>query len=106
MAPMSGFGPTGDDPFGGLPFFGDLGRMLGGMAGAGGGLQWDAARQMAMQVASGGESEANIDPIARMDVEQLARVADLHVANQTGHTTYMHGRGLTALPGPHMHGGH
>ena len=76
MLPMSGFGPPGDDnPFEGMPFFGDLGRMLGGMGGAGGGLQWDAARQMAMQVASGGESEANIDPIARMDVEQLARVA-------------------------------
>ena len=98
MAPMSGFGPTGDDPFGGLPFFGDLGRMLGGMAGAGGGLQWDAARQMAMQVASGGESEANIDPIARMDVEQLARVADLHVANKTGLTTSMTGRGVQVVP--------
>jgi putative hydrolase len=99
MASMSGFGPTGDDnPFEGMPFLGDLGRLLGGMGGAGGGLQWDAARQMAMQVASGGESEANIDPIARMDVEQLARVADLHVAQKTGLSTSMTGRGVQVVP--------
>jgi putative hydrolase len=99
MAVMSGFGPTGDDnPFEGMPFLGDLGRMLGGMGGAGGGLQWDAARQMAMQVASGGESEPNIDPIARMDVEQLARVADLHVAQKTGLSTSMTGRGVQVVP--------
>jgi len=95
---MSGFGPTGDDdPFGGLPFFGDLGKMLGGMGG-GGGLQWDAARQMAMQVASGGESEPNVDPIARMDVEQLGRVADLHVAQKTGLSTSITGRTVQVVP--------
>jgi putative hydrolase len=99
MLPMSGFGPTGDDdPFEGMPFFGDLGKMLGGLGGTAGGLQWDAARQMAMQVASGGESEANIDPIARMDVEQLARVADLHVARKTGLSTSMTGRGVQVVP--------
>lgn len=99
MHVMSGFGPTGgDNPFEGLPFFGDLGRMLGGMGGAGGGLQWDAARQMAMQVASGGESEPNIDPIERMDVEQLARVADLHVAQKTGLSTSMTGRTVQVVP--------
>jgi putative hydrolase len=99
MLPMSGFGPTGDDnPFEGMPFFGDLGKLLGGMGGAAGGLQWDAARQLAMQVASGGESEANIDPIARMDVEQLARVADLHVAQKTGLSTSMTGRGVQVVP--------
>lgn len=99
MLGMSGFGPTGgDNPFEGMPFFGDLGRMLGGMGGAAGGLQWDAARQMAMQVASGGESEPNIDPIARMDVEQLARVADLHVAQKTGLSTSMTGRGVQVVP--------
>jgi putative hydrolase len=98
MQPMSGFGPTGDDdPFGGLPFFGDLGKMLGGLGG-GGGLQWGAARQMAMQVAAGGESEPNIDPIARMDVEQLGRVADLHVAQKTGLSTSVTGRGVQVVP--------
>jgi len=87
----------GDDPFGGLPFLGDLGKLLGGMGG-GTGLQWDAARQMAMQVASGGESEPNIDPIERMDVEQLGRVADLHVAQKTGLSTSVTGRSVQVVP--------
>jgi putative hydrolase len=98
MQPMSGFGPTGgDDPFEGVPFLGDLGRLLGG-AGAGGGLQWDTARQMAMQGAPGGESEPNIDPIERMDVEQLGRVADLHVAQKTGLSTSVTGRSVQVVP--------
>ncbi len=95
---MSGFGPTGgDDPFGGLPFFGDLGRLLGGM-GAGGGLPWDAARQVALQIATAGESEPNVDPVARMDVEQLARVADLQVTAKTGLSTTVTGRGVSVVP--------
>jgi len=99
MQPMSGFGPTGDDdPFGGMPFLGDLGKLLGGLGGGGRGLQWDAARQMAMQVASGGESEPNIDPIERMDVEQLGRVADLHVAQKTGLSTSVTGRSVQVVP--------
>jgi len=98
MQPMSGSGPMGgDDPFGGLPFLGDLGKLLGG-DGGGTGLQWDAARQMAMQVASGGESEPNIDPIERMDVEQLGRVADLHVAQKTGLRTSITGRSVQVVP--------
>lgn len=100
MQPMSGIGPTGgDDPFEGLPFFGDLGKLLGGLGGPGaGGLQWDAARQMAMQLAGGGEPEPNIDPLVRMDIEQLARVAELHVAQKTGLSTSATGRGVTVIP--------
>jgi putative hydrolase len=80
-----------------MPFFGDLGKLLGGLGGAGG-LQWDAARQMAMQVAAGGGSEPNIDPIERMDVEQLGRVADLHVAQKTGLSTSVTGRSVQVVP--------
>lgn len=100
MQPVSGSGPTdGDNPFEGLPFFGDLGKMLGGMSGgAGGGLQWDTARQMAMQLAVSGRSEANIDPIARMEVEELARVADLHVSGVTNLSTSVTGRAVTVVP--------
>ncbi len=101
MQPMSGIGPTGDDdPFEGLPFFGDLSKMLGGLGGLGGGgaLQWDAARQMAMQIASGGESEPNVDPVDRMDIEELARVADLHVTQKTGLDTSITGRGVSVVP--------
>ena len=95
---MSGSGPLGgDDPFGGLPFFGDLGRLLGG-AGAGGPLQWDAARQVAMQVASGGGSEPNVDPLARIDLEQLVRVADMRIAAATGLSTSRTGRTVTIEP--------
>lgn len=100
MQPVSGSGPTdGDNPFEGLPFFGDLGKMLGGMSGGkGGGLQWDTARQMAMQLAVSGGSEPNIDPIARMEVEELARVADLHVSGVTNLSTSVTGRAVTVVP--------
>ncbi len=97
MQPMTGSGPTGgDNPFEGLPFFGDIGKLLGGASG--GGLQWDTARQMAMQLASAGESEANVDPIDRMDVEQLARVADLHVGQTLGLDTSITGRTVSVVP--------
>ncbi len=101
MQPVSGSGPTdGDNPFEGLPFFGELGKLFGGLGGAGGGggLQWDTARQVAMQLAAAGGSEPNIDPMARMEIEELARVADLHVAGATSLPTSITGRGVTVLP--------
>lgn len=98
MQPVSGSGPTdGENPFEGIPLFGDLGKLFGG-AGGQGGLQWDTTRQVAMQLAAGGEAEQNIDPIDRMDVEELARVADLHVTGRTGLTTNLTGRGVTVIP--------
>lgn len=99
MQLVSGSGPTdGDNPFEGLPFFGDLGKMLGGLSGGGGGLQWDTARQMATQIAVAGGSEPNIDPLARMEIEELARVADLHVARVTNLSTSVTGRSVTVAP--------
>jgi putative hydrolase len=81
---MSGFGPFGaGDPFGGLPFFADLAKMLSQQ----GPVSWDAARQLALSIATGGESEPNVDPLDRLQLEQLARVADLHVGSTTGLTT-------------------
>lgn len=98
MQPVSGSGPAdGDNPFEGLPFFGDLGKLLGG-AGGGKGIQWDTTRQVAMQLAAAGEAEQNIDPIERMDVEELARVADLHVTQRTGLSTNLTGRSVTVVP--------
>jgi putative hydrolase len=55
--------------------FGDLLRSLG----SSGPLQWDLARQAAQLVASGGEPEANVDPLQRIGLEDLWRVAELHV---------------------------
>lgn len=91
---MSAEGPLGDDPFGGIPFLGDLARMFG----QGTGLPWDNAKQVAVSVATDGQSEPNVDPSERMRIEQLARVADLHVADVTGLPTSRTGRGVAAVP--------
>lgn len=72
--------PDGDDPFKGVPLFGDLARMLQNQ----GPIAWDAARQLAHSIAAGGASEPNVDPVDRMALEQLARVAELHVGQVTG----------------------
>lgn len=98
MQPVSSSGPADDDnPFEGVPFLGDLGKLLGGL-GSGPGLQWDTARQVAMQIASGGESEANIDPLIRLKLEELARIAEMHVETLTGLSTTDAGTGIKILP--------
>lgn len=98
MQPVSSFGPADDDnPFEGIPFLGDLGKLLGGV-GSGPGLQWDTARQVAMQIASGGESEPNIDPLVRIEYEELARIAEMHVEATTGLSTTDSGTGVRVVP--------
>lgn len=98
MQPVSSFGPADDDnPFEGVPFLGDLGKLLGGL-GAGPGLQWDTARQVAMQIAAGGESEPNIDPLIRIKLEELSRIAEMHVETVTGLSTTDAGTGVTVVP--------
>ena len=92
-APVSDDGPLGD-PFEGMPFFGDIARMLGQQGGA----AWDSARQLAISVATGGASEPNVDPVERIGIEQLARVADLRVADATGLSTSVSGRAVSVLP--------
>ena len=92
---MSGFGPFGsNDPFGGVPFFADLAKMLSQQ----GPVSWDAARQLAHSIALGGESEPNVDPADRIQLEQLARVADLHVGSTTGLATSRSGGGAEIVP--------
>ena len=90
MAAMS----SGSNPFEGMPFFGDLLKMLGSQ----GPVQWDGARQLALSIATGGESEPNVDPLERVRYEQLARVADLQVAQATGLSTSTTGRAVTVTP--------
>lgn len=77
-----------------MPFFGDIARLLGQQGGA----AWDSARQLAISVATGGTSEPNVDPVERMRIEQLARVADLRVADATGLSTSVSGRAVSVLP--------
>ena len=85
---------NGDDPFAGVPFLGDLMRMLGGQTGA----NWDAATQMAVTIATGGTGEANVDPTARIELEQLARIAELHVEEATGLALRSEGHDLRVVP--------
>jgi len=99
---------AGSDPFGGgggevPPLFRELAKMLSGQ----GGFQWDQARAFALQLATEGESEPNPDPIERIQLEQLARVAELHVGQVTGLSTSVTGRPLTIVPvnrGQWIHG--
>lgn len=82
------------DPFGGMPFFGDLARMIGRQ----GPIAWDAARQIAHSIATDGQPEPNVDPLARIQLEQLSRVAELQVANASGLDASHHGAGITITP--------
>lgn len=91
---MSDPGPLGGDPFKGLPFFGDLAKMLQQQ----GPVSWDAAAQLALSIASGGASEPNVDPMERIRLEQLARVAELQVADASGLTPSASGLGVTVVP--------
>lgn len=77
-----------------MPFLGDIARMLGQQ----GGMAWDSARQLAVNIATDGAGEPNVDPMARIGIEQLARVADLHVADVTGLSTSVSGRAVTVEP--------
>lgn len=61
---------------------GDLLQLMGGSSP--GGARVDLARTLAQGVASGGEPEGNVDPADRMRLEELARIAELHVAELTG----------------------
>ncbi|MFM7508113.1 MAG: zinc-dependent metalloprotease [Actinomycetota bacterium] len=85
--------PTGaDNPFGipggSLGDMNDLGVFLQGLTqmltGSGSGGSWDAAAQLAGSIASRGAAEPNVDPADRIAVEQLARVAELQIADATG----------------------
>jgi uncharacterized protein (DUF2342 family) len=68
------------------------------MVGNQGTFSWEAARQLSIAVAAEGESEGNVDPLARIDLEQLVRVAELHVTQATGLTASSTGRALEAVP--------
>ena len=91
---MADGGPTGSNPFEGMPFFGDLAKLLGGQ----GGMGIDAARQLAQQIASGGVVEANPDPAERIRLESLTRVAEMRVTDLTGLSVSVAGRPVSVVP--------
>jgi putative hydrolase len=70
----------------------DLARMLTSQ----GPINWEFARQLALMTASEGETEPNPDPLARVRLEELLRVAELHVAEATGLTAAV-GGGLLSV---------
>ncbi len=74
-------GDPADNPFGGLPMFGDLSRALAGQ----GPLNWDAAKQFAHLAATGGTAEANVDPSVRFALTALAQIIEPHLLDVTGH---------------------
>jgi len=80
MAGVSEIGPgggQGSNPFG---FLGDFMKMLM----TDGPLNWQIARQAALAVSTGGTAEPNVEPLERLRLEELLRVAELHVADATG----------------------
>lgn len=91
---MSDPGPFDDNPFQGLPIFGDLARMLSGQ----GPISWDAARQTALMVATEGRPEPNVDPAVRFAFQDLGRVAELHVHQALGLDTAVGGRAVEVVP--------
>ncbi len=76
------FGPGDpENPMGGL--LGDLLKVIG--SGPGAADNWfEAARTLAFGVATDGGEDESPDPLVRIAYEELARVAELHVAQATG----------------------
>lgn len=71
----------GEQPFEAMNFFlQDLSRMFSGNPGG----SWDSAYQLSAAIATEGNPEHNVDPAERLAIEQLARVAELHVSQVTG----------------------
>ena len=99
--PFSG-GEPGDElgksseqnPLSGMPLFGDLAKLFSQQ----GPIGWDAARQLALSIATDGGEEGNVDPLERIRLEQLARIAELHVGNATGLPTSFGGTGISIVP--------
>lgn len=85
-------GPAGGDFLRNM--LGDLLRLIRTQ----GPLQWELAFQLATSVAAGDEPDPNPDPIARIRLEELSAIAELHVADVTGMALAAGNRGPKLLP--------
>jgi len=74
--------------------FADLARLFSGQ----GPVNWEVARQTALWLATEGQAEPNPEPLERIRLEQLVRVAELHIGEETGLATSLTGHPLTGLP--------
>ncbi len=81
----------------GNPFQSLLGDLM-HMLGSNGPDSWEMTRAFALNVATGGTPESNVDPLHRIQVEQLSRVAELNVVEATGLPVTPDGRRLTVVP--------
>lgn len=89
-----GFGDSG--PFEGMPMFRDLARLFTGQ----GPVNWDVSRQIGWWLATDGRPEVNVDPMERIRLEELLRVAEMHVGEATGlDTVPVGGRVSAVTPG-------
>ena len=82
---------------GGNPFellFSQLGQMFR----SSGPVNWDLARQFAQWSAAEGTDLGNVEPLERIRLEELVKVADLHVSDVTGLPTSSTGRVVTVRP--------
>ncbi len=79
------------------PFQSLLGDLM-NMLGTNGPNQWEMVRSFALNVATGGTPEPNVEPIQRIRLEQLARVAELNVIEATGMPVSSDGRRVTCVP--------
>ena len=87
--------PEPGDP--GNPFQSLLGDLM-NMLGSNGSDSWGMTRAFALNVATGGTPESNVEPLQRIQVEQLSRVAELNVIEATGMPVTPDGRRLTVVP--------
>lgn len=87
--------PDPGDP--GNPFQSLLGDLM-NMLGSNGPDSWEMTRAFALNVATGGTPESNVEPLQRIQVEQLSRVAELNVVEATGMPIAPDGRRLTCVP--------
>jgi len=93
MQAVSGLGPFGgDDPFGGMSaMFNQILGAFGGDPAQG----WAHAKQLGAAIANEGESESNVDPVDRLGLDELARIAEMHITEATGLTVPTGGHGVT-----------
>jgi putative hydrolase len=73
-----------------MPIFGDLAKLFSNQ----GPVNWDVARQIGGFMAAEGQPEGNVDPLERIKLEELARVAELQIGDFTGLATSVTGRAL------------
>lgn len=81
---MPGPSEGANNPF--EPLFKELAKLFASQ----GPVNWQLAKHFATQLAGG--NEANVDPLQRIALEDLVRVADLHVTAATGLATSPAGR--------------